>query len=85
MRHRVVQTVEALVQPVVTEVVLEMSDLDVPPKCPGLDSMAQRIEQPVLATGLITNFVPERRAESVTDLLIAQRRIVSGLTSGAIK
>jgi hypothetical protein len=65
--YGVVQPVEAFVQPVMAEVVVEMADLDVPSECrrrSRIRPMSDRVEQPVF------------RPRFVAQLLTAQTHIV---------
>jgi hypothetical protein len=68
MGHRVVQAVEAFVQPVMAEVVAEMTDLDMSSECRRrscLDPVPEGVEQPVFG------------ARFMAQLLTTQTHIVS--------
>ena len=81
VRHGVVQPVEALVQPVVAEVVYEMTDLDVPSMRRRFRTMSERVEQTVARTRFVADSVAERITEPmavrIAELLAAQAHILS--------
>jgi hypothetical protein len=56
--HRVVQAVETVVQPVVAEVVLEVSDLDMATEVlANARTVSDRIEQPVFGPGFVSELL----------------------------
>jgi hypothetical protein len=77
VRHGIVQAVEPFVQPVVTEVVAEVTDLDMPAVRRRLRAMPECVEQAVPGAGFMVEVVAECIAEFVTELLVAQAHIVS--------